>query len=67
MFEDIAYLSVIALIERYRDRSLSPLEVARYTLNRIAQYNPKLNAFRLIDESTTLAMAEASEQRWAKA
>ena len=67
MSEDIAYLSAIALVERYRNRSLSPVEVARYMLDRIAQYNPKLNAFRLVDEATTLTMAEASEQRWAKA
>lgn len=66
MTESIAYLSAIELIQHYRNRSLSPVEVARSLLNRIAQYNPQLNAFRLIDEATTLAMAEASEQRWAK-
>ena len=64
--EDIAYMSALEMIERYRDRSLSPVEVARYTLDRIAQYNPKVNAFRLVDAETTLALAKASEQRWAK-
>jgi len=61
---DLAYMSAIELIEHYRDRSLSPVEVARYLLDRIGQYNPIINAFRLVDEATTLAMAQASEQRW---
>ncbi|MDZ4872250.1 MAG: Acylamidase [Chroococcidiopsis cubana SAG 39.79] len=64
--DDLAYLSSIELIQHYRNRSLSPVEVARFLLDRIARYNPKINAFRLIDAATTLAMAEASEQRWAK-
>ncbi len=66
MAEDIAYMSALDLIQHYRDRRLSPVEVAHYMLARIAQYNPKLNAFRLVDEATTLSMAEASKQRWAK-
>lgn len=66
MTESIAYLSAIELVQHYRERRLSPVEVARFLLDRIAQYNSKLNAFRLIDEATTLAMAEVSEQRWAK-
>ncbi|HIK18020.1 MAG TPA: amidase [Leptolyngbyaceae cyanobacterium M33_DOE_097] len=63
---DLAYMSAIELIEHYRDRSLSPVEVARYLLDRIEQYNPIINAFRLVDEATTLAMAQASEQRWSQ-
>lgn len=63
---DLAYLSAIELIQHYRDRTLSPVEVARYMLDRITQYNSQLNAFRLVDETITLAMAEASEQRWVK-
>jgi Asp-tRNA(Asn)/Glu-tRNA(Gln) amidotransferase A subunit family amidase/anaerobic selenocysteine-containing dehydrogenase/GMP synthase-like glutamine amidotransferase len=61
---DIAYMSAIDLVAHYRDRTLSPVEVARHLLDRIAELNPKLNAFRLVDEETTLAMAKASEQRW---
>ncbi|MBD2019878.1 amidase [Leptolyngbya sp. FACHB-36] len=62
---DIAYLSAVELVARYRDRSLSPVDVARFLLDRIAEHDPKLNAFRLIDPDTTLAMARASEARWA--
>ncbi|MGQ4647898.1 amidase [Lyngbya aestuarii] len=64
--EELAYMSAVELTKHYRDRTLSPVEVARYTLERIAQHNPHLNAFRLIDEETTLAMAKASEERWLK-
>lgn len=64
--DELAYMSALELIERYRDRTLSPVEVARYLLKRISDYDLKVNAFRLIDEETTLAMAKASEQRWAK-
>ncbi|MBD3886184.1 amidase [Phormidium tenue FACHB-886] len=63
---ELAYLSAIELIQHYRDRTLSPVEVAQYMLDRITQYNVQLNAFRLVDETITLAMAKASEQRWVK-
>ncbi|MBD0336877.1 MAG: amidase, partial [Cyanobacteria bacterium Co-bin13] len=62
--DELAYLSATELIQYYRDRTLSPVEVARAVLRRIERYNPLINAFRLIDEQTTLVMAQASEARW---
>jgi aspartyl-tRNA(Asn)/glutamyl-tRNA(Gln) amidotransferase subunit A len=43
---------------------VSPVEVARSLLARIAVLDAKVNAYCLIDEPTTLAQARASEERW---
>ncbi len=47
-------------------RETSPVEVTKSLLTRIAKLDAKVNAFCLIDETTTLAQARASEERWAK-
>jgi len=52
------------LLDLYRRKALSPLEVARAQLDRIAHLQPVLNAFQVIDPDTTLAMARDSEERW---
>ncbi|MBN9545871.1 MAG: amidase [Alphaproteobacteria bacterium] len=45
---------------------VSPVEVAKSLLARIAALDSKVNAYCLIDEPTTLAQARASEERWTK-
>ncbi|MGZ5921430.1 MAG: amidase [Rhizomicrobium sp.] len=50
----------------FRSCEISPVEVAKALLERIAELDVKTNAFCLIDETTTLAQARASEERWAK-
>jgi len=52
------------LIEAYRGRQLSPVEVAEACLARLAAFEPSVNAFCLVDGDVTLAMARASEARW---
>ena len=64
MSENICYLSAHDLIDGYRSRELSPLEVARSILDRIDRCNPVLNCFCYLDRATTLEMAKASETRW---
>ncbi len=59
-------LSATALLEHYRKKTLSPLEVTRAVLARIAALQPSLNAFLLVDEAAALAAARASEARWMK-
>lgn len=61
---DLESLSAIALIQHYRDRSLSPVEVTQAALQRIAQNNPLVNAFVQVDEAGALAAAHESEVRW---
>ena len=64
MTDDIALLPATALIERYRDGSLSPLEAAEAALARIDAHDPALNAFNLVDRDGALAAAADSEKRW---
>jgi aspartyl-tRNA(Asn)/glutamyl-tRNA(Gln) amidotransferase subunit A len=66
MAEDIAFLPAHELLARYRSRKLSPVEVIGETLRRLEAYEAAVNAFVLYDPKTALAMARASEMRWAK-
>lgn len=63
---NIADLSATQLLSGYRSRELSPVEVARDVLDRIDRFNPLVGAFSQLFPEETLAMARASEQRWAK-
>jgi aspartyl-tRNA(Asn)/glutamyl-tRNA(Gln) amidotransferase subunit A len=56
--------SATALIDLYRQRSLSPVEVAEAVLARMAKWEPLINASFDADVEATLAMARASEARW---
>jgi aspartyl-tRNA(Asn)/glutamyl-tRNA(Gln) amidotransferase subunit A len=62
--DDIAFLSALELLDLYRDKSLSPVEVASAMLDRIEEFQPKLNAFIVVDRDGALAAARASEARW---
>jgi aspartyl-tRNA(Asn)/glutamyl-tRNA(Gln) amidotransferase subunit A len=62
--DDIAYASAHELLDCYRSKALSPVEVARFFLDRIDALQPKLNAFVVVDREGALAAARASEQRW---
>ena len=61
---DIAYASATALIELYRKRALSPVEVTRSLLDRLDALQPKINAFCVVDRDGALAAARQSEERW---
>ena len=61
---DSATLSAATLLRLYRRRELSPVEVTRACLARIARWNDRVHAFCHVDEVGALAAAEASEQRW---
>lgn len=50
----------------YRAKKLSPVEVTKAALTRIAQHEPAVNAFVLVDEENAIAAARASEARFAK-
>jgi aspartyl-tRNA(Asn)/glutamyl-tRNA(Gln) amidotransferase subunit A len=56
-------LTASELLEGFRKKTLSPVEVTQAVLARIEQLNPKLNAFCLVSE-TALEDAKASEARW---
>lgn len=60
---DLCALSATALLESYRRRTLSPVEVTAAILQRIETQNPRLNAFNLVSDRA-LDEAKASEARW---
>ena len=63
MSADLCSLSAAALLEAYRMRTLSPVEVVRAVLARIETLNPKLNAFNVVSDRA-MDEARASEARW---
>lgn len=66
MADDLYALSAAQQVARYRDRSLSPVDVAKSVFRRIADVNASVNAFVLVCEAEALAAAKASEARWRK-
>ena len=64
MFDDISFMSAHELLALYRAGSLSPVEVTRQVLERIAAINPRINAMYFVDAEGALAAARASEARW---
>ncbi|NKB57786.1 MAG: amidase [Alphaproteobacteria bacterium] len=63
---EIAKLPAAELVNRYRRKTLSPVEVTKAALARIEQCNGAVNAFCVIDADQALAGAAASEARWVK-
>src|SRR5919199_1485827 len=59
---DLAYLSIEALGERLRRRELSPVEITRVYLDRIAALDPELHAFITVTGDQALADAAAAER-----
>lgn len=64
MGDDICQLGAEAMVECFRRRTLSPVDVAKAVLSRIDADNPRINAFCLVDHEAALASARASEARW---
>jgi aspartyl-tRNA(Asn)/glutamyl-tRNA(Gln) amidotransferase subunit A len=60
---DLWALSATSLLEGFRKRTLSPVEVAQAVLKRIEAFNPRLNAFNLVSDRF-IEDARASEARW---
>ena len=64
MDDPIAYCSASELVELYRSRQLSPVEVAKHTLARIELINPKVNAFTTVTGELALTHAAAAESAY---
>lgn len=64
MSHNIAYMSALELLEAYRTKALSPVEVTKAMLERIEKVNPKINAIYHLDPSTAIRAAKVSEKRW---
>ena len=64
MSDDILSLTAGELVAHYRSKHLSPVEVTRAALDRIAILDPIYNAFVLVDEARALDDARAAEPFW---
>ncbi len=62
----LADLAATELVARYRARTLSPVDVTRAVLDRIAVSEPTLHAMWIVDSDGALAAARESEARWLK-
>lgn len=61
---NFSQLSAVDLVLGYARLDFSPTEVMRCALQRAHTFEPRLNAFTLLDDDTAMAMAAASEARW---
>ena len=60
----IPWLPATELLQHYRSRALSPVEVTRVILDRAERSQPVLNAFCVLDREAALDSARQSEARW---
>jgi len=60
MTDEIAFASATGLLELYRAKKLSPVEVMTETLRRLERYEGAVNAFVLYDPETAIAEARHS-------
>ncbi|MGX1743266.1 amidase [Bosea sp. NPDC055353] len=63
---ELADLTAVALVEAYRARRLSPVEVIDAVIARIDAWEPQLNALWAYDPEAARASARQSEARWMK-
>ncbi len=64
MSADLTRLSAVRLIDAYRRKDISPVEVTRAVLDGIEKFDSDVNAFCLVDGAGALHAARASEARW---
>ena len=58
---DLAFASIEQIGKLFRKRKLSPLELTKLMLRRIAELNPKLNAYLTVTADLALAQAKKAE------
>lgn len=61
---EIQWMSAVELLEAYRKKRISPVEVVRTLLERIEQINPKINAIVTLLGEEALAAAAEAERRY---
>ena len=59
-----AQLTAVELLQLYKAKELSPVEVVSDAIARIRSLNPYVNAYCYVDEDGALEQAKASEDRW---
>ncbi len=62
--DEVLSMPAAELVEHYRAKQVSPVEVVTAALARIRKLHPIYNAFVLVDEEFALNRARESESRW---
>ncbi|HEY8016015.1 MAG TPA: amidase [Dongiaceae bacterium] len=62
----VHHLSATELLDLYRRKALSPVEVTKAVLDRIAHWEPSLRASYALDPEGALAQARQAEARWSR-
>lgn len=62
--DEIGFLSATELVESYRTKRLSPVEVVRSIIERIERLDPHVKSFALLDTESAINSARESEHRW---
>lgn len=63
---ELHQLTAIQLLNGYRTKTFSPLEVANALVKHVSQWEPHVNALYAYRPDAFIEAAEASTQRWAK-
>src|SRR5690242_20542106 len=58
---DLTFLSAVTMADKIRRKEISPVELVRAHLDRIATLNPRLNAFTQVDGERALEQARVAE------
>ncbi|GGC84828.1 amidase [Halopseudomonas salina] len=66
MSNEILRMTAVELLQQYRDKTLSPVDVAGAMLDQIERLDKHTNGFCLVDRETSLGLARESEQRYHK-
>ncbi|MFM1987224.1 MAG: hypothetical protein RJA99_181 [Pseudomonadota bacterium] len=64
--DDLSYATITELADAYRARTLSPVEVTRAMLDRIAALEPRLHAFVTVTPEIALEQARRAEAEMAR-
>ncbi len=64
--DDLCYMSAADLLDHFRDRKLSPVEVLKAQIARAERVNAQVNCFTHTYFDGAMAAARASEARWMK-
>lgn len=65
MANDVSFLSITELIRSYKDRSLSPIDVAETFFERIERYDGQLHSYVEITRDLAFAQATEAERAYA--
>jgi aspartyl-tRNA(Asn)/glutamyl-tRNA(Gln) amidotransferase subunit A len=61
MNKSLAFKTIEELAPLIRDKEVSPVEIVKSVLERVKEYNPKINAYIAVNEQSALASAEQAE------